>query len=32
VPTAAARVAKRTGYQVEHHRLDFVGLCPACRQ
>jgi Fur family ferric uptake transcriptional regulator len=30
--TAAARVAKRTGYKVEHHRLDFVGLCPTCRQ
>lgn len=28
---AATRVAKRTGFLIEHHRLDFVGLCPACR-
>lgn len=28
---AAARVARRTGFLIEHHRLDFVGLCPSCR-
>jgi Fe2+ or Zn2+ uptake regulation protein len=28
---AAARVAKQTGFLVDQHRLDFVGLCPACR-
>jgi Fe2+ or Zn2+ uptake regulation protein len=28
---AAARVAKKTGFLVDQHRLDFVGLCPACR-
>ena len=25
-------VAQLTGYQVLSHRLDFYGLCPACRQ
>jgi Fur family peroxide stress response transcriptional regulator len=25
-------VAQRTGYEVLSHRLDFYGLCPACRQ
>jgi len=28
---ALARVAKRTGFEVHHHRLDLVGTCPACR-
>jgi Fur family transcriptional regulator, ferric uptake regulator len=28
---AAARVAKKTGFLVDQHRLDLVGLCPACR-
>lgn len=28
---ALARVAKRTGFEVRHHRLDLVGTCPACR-
>ena len=24
-------VARRTGYRVDAHRLEFFGLCPACR-
>jgi Fur family transcriptional regulator, peroxide stress response regulator len=28
----AQHVAQLTGYQVLSHRLDFYGLCPACRQ
>lgn len=24
-------VAKHTGYSVDHHRLEFYGLCPSCR-
>lgn len=28
---AMARVAKETGFQPEHHRLDLVGICVACR-
>jgi Fur family transcriptional regulator, peroxide stress response regulator len=27
----AEEVARRTGYQVLGHRLDFYGLCPDCR-
>lgn len=27
---ALAKVAKRTGFQVRHHRLDLVGTCPTC--
>jgi hypothetical protein len=27
----AARVGRRTAFRVEHHRLDFVGVCAACR-
>ncbi len=26
-----ATVAARTGYLVERHRVEYVGLCPACR-
>jgi Fe2+ or Zn2+ uptake regulation protein len=26
------RVARRTGFQVEDHVLEFVGLCPRCRK
>lgn len=29
---AAERVARETGYAVFSHRLDFFGLCPACRE
>jgi Fur family ferric uptake transcriptional regulator len=28
---AAAHVAQHTGFRIDHHRLDFVGLCPNCR-
>lgn len=27
---ALAKVARRTGFQVRHHRLDLVGTCPTC--
>lgn len=26
------RVAQDKGYQLHHHRLDLIGLCPACRR
>ncbi|QLA17930.1 Fur family transcriptional regulator [Desulfolutivibrio sulfoxidireducens] len=29
---AAERVARETGYDILTHRLDFFGLCPACRE
>jgi Fe2+ or Zn2+ uptake regulation protein len=28
--SAATKVAKRTGFVIDHHRLDFIGLCPSC--
>lgn len=28
---AFARVAKREGFRLEHHRLDLVGVCGKCR-
>jgi len=28
----ATEMAKRSGFQITHHRLDFFGLCPACRE
>lgn len=28
---ALRSVARRAGYEVDHHRLDLVGLCPSCR-
>lgn len=28
---AVARVAARSGFTVESHRLDLLGVCPACR-
>lgn len=28
---AYAVVARQTGYTVERHRVEFVGVCPACR-
>jgi Fur family peroxide stress response transcriptional regulator len=24
-------IVEKTGYTIQHHRLDFFGLCPACR-
>jgi Fur family transcriptional regulator, ferric uptake regulator len=27
---ALAKVARRTGFTVRHHRLDLVGTCPTC--
>ena len=26
------QLAKKTGYNILHHRLDFFGICPACRK
>jgi len=26
------KVAKRTGYRIERHRLELFGTCPACRK
>jgi len=31
VATAYAAVAGETGFMVEGHRVEFVGLCPTCR-
>lgn len=28
---AFARVAKREGFRLEHHRLDLIGVCGECR-
>lgn len=28
--SALAKVARRTGFRVRHHRLDLVGTCPGC--
>ena len=28
--TALAKVARRTGFRIEHHRLDLVGTCADC--
>ena len=28
--TALAKVARRAGFKVRHHRLDLVGTCPEC--
>ena len=28
---AAAKVARKTGFEVDRHQLDLVGTCPACR-
>jgi Fur family ferric uptake transcriptional regulator len=28
--TVVRRVARRTGYRVDEHRLELFGLCPAC--
>ena len=30
VHNALARIAERTGFTLQHHRLDLVGVCPAC--
>jgi Fur family ferric uptake transcriptional regulator len=30
VHSALARVAEKTGFTLQHHRLDLVGVCPAC--
>ncbi|MCU0575970.1 MAG: transcriptional repressor [Desulfobacterota bacterium] len=24
-------IVEKTGYTIQHHRLDFFGLCPSCR-
>jgi len=29
--TAVARAARRSGFSVGSHRLDLLGVCPACR-
>jgi Fur family transcriptional regulator, ferric uptake regulator len=28
---ALARIARRTGFSVDHHRLDLIGTCADCR-
>lgn len=28
----AREMARRSGYQIERHQLDFFGLCPDCRK
>jgi Fur family ferric uptake transcriptional regulator len=28
----AKKVARRTGYRIEHHRVALFGTCPACRR
>lgn len=28
----AAEMARKSGFRITHHRLDFIGLCPRCRQ
>lgn len=30
VATAAARTARSTGFRIDHHRLDLVGICERC--
>lgn len=30
VEEAAAELARQRGYRIETHRLDLVGICPAC--
>ena len=25
-------LAKKTGYEIVHHRLDFFGICPSCQE
>jgi Fur family transcriptional regulator, ferric uptake regulator len=30
VATAFAAIADETGFHLQHHRLDLVGVCPAC--
>jgi Fur family transcriptional regulator, ferric uptake regulator len=30
IDAAFVRVAKRSGFRLEHHRLDLVGLCGGC--
>ncbi len=30
VATAAARTARTTGFRIDHHRLDLVGVCERC--
>ncbi len=32
VTEAYPSVARQTGFAVEQHRVEFVGLCPACRR
>ena len=27
-----SEVARRTGYRIDRHRVEFFGLCPTCRQ
>ena len=30
VASFAASIAKSHGFRIEHHRLDLIGVCPAC--
>jgi Fe2+ or Zn2+ uptake regulation protein len=32
VHSALAKIAEQTGFTLENHRLDLVGVCPACAQ
>jgi Fe2+ or Zn2+ uptake regulation protein len=31
VPSSYAAVEEQTGFMVELHRIEFIGLCPSCR-
>jgi Fe2+ or Zn2+ uptake regulation protein len=30
VTSFSSSIAKSHGFQIEHHRLDLIGICPAC--
>ncbi|RPJ61590.1 MAG: transcriptional repressor [Acidobacteria bacterium] len=28
----SAEMSRKTGYEIQYHRLDFFGICPECRK
>lgn len=32
LPELSREMAKKTGYHITHHQLNFFGLCPQCQQ